>query len=153
MSAEPDRAAARAPDLARDSVLLFDGDCGLCAKAVRWVMTHERTDLPPGVPRMWLAPLQGSTAAALRERFANIPTTVESVVFVDGKGAHLRTKAFLYLGLHLRRPWRALYYLRWFPGFLPDLGYRLIARFRIRIWGRADACALPTAAERARILP
>lgn len=142
-----------APDLAHDPVLLFDGDCGLCAKAVQWVLRHERADLPAGVRRMWLAPLQGSTAATLRARLPGIPTSVESVVFVDGQRAHLRTKAFLHLGQHLRRPWRAMYYLRWMPGFLPDLGYRLIARLRFRIWGRADACAMPTAATRARVLP
>jgi len=139
------------PDLARDPILLFDGECGLCAKSVRWVLRHERTDRTG--PPMWLAPLQGTTAAALRALHPSIPLTVDTVVYVDAGRAHLRSKAFLHLARHLRRPWRWLYALRWFPGFVPDLGYRVIARFRIRIWGKADACALPTAEDRARLLP
>ena len=149
MSAVP----SPAPDLTREPVLLFDGECGLCARSVKWVLRHERAELPAGVHRMWLAPLQGSTAAALRARLPTIPVTLETVVFVDGDRAHLRSKAFMHLARHLRGPWRALYYFRWMPGFLPDLGYRLIARLRYRIWGKTDACALPTAAQRARVLP
>jgi predicted DCC family thiol-disulfide oxidoreductase YuxK len=149
MSAAP----SPAPDLTREPVLLFDGECGLCARSVKWLLRHERADLPAGVHRMWLAPLQGSTAAALRARVAGIPVNLSTVVFVEDGRAHVRSKAFMYMGRHLTRPWRALYYLRWMPGFLPDLGYRLIASLRYRIWGKTDACALPTPAQRARVLP
>lgn len=142
---------AAAPDFARDSVLLFDGECGLCSTAVRWILRHERTDAAERP--MWLAALQGETAAGLRAQHPRIPLTVDTVVYVDDGRVHLRSKAFMYLARHLRGPWRGLYYLRFMPGFLPDLGYRLVARFRYRIWGKTDACALPTARDRARLLP
>jgi predicted DCC family thiol-disulfide oxidoreductase YuxK len=34
-----------------------------------------------------------------------------------------------------------------------DLGYRLIAAVRLRIWGRADACQMVTPEQRSRFLP
>jgi predicted DCC family thiol-disulfide oxidoreductase YuxK len=71
------------------------------------------------------------------------------VLVVDGR-AHLRSKAFLHAARHLRAPWRWGYGLRWLPGFALDLGYRLIARLRYRIWGRADLCELPAPEVRAR---
>src|SRR5882762_7790768 len=113
-------------------VVLYDGTCGLCSKSVRWILRHERDH------ELQFAPLQGETAAELRTRFPRIPQTLESVVLVDGDHAHLRSKAFLHVSRHLRAPWRWGYALRWFPGFILDLGYRLIAATRYKIWGRAD---------------
>jgi predicted DCC family thiol-disulfide oxidoreductase YuxK len=134
-------------DTAGSKLVLYDGTCGLCSKSVRWILRHERDH------ELQFAPLQGPTAAALRERFPTIPADVETVVFVDGDRVHLRSKAFVHLGKHLRAPWRWIRALRWVPAFLFDLGYRVVAKMRYRIWGRVDACELPSPAERARFLP
>ncbi|HTR49750.1 MAG TPA: DCC1-like thiol-disulfide oxidoreductase family protein [Kofleriaceae bacterium] len=132
---------------ASQPVVLYDGTCGLCHRSVQFILRHERDH------ELQFAPLQGETAAALRARFPEIPTTLETVVLVDGDRARLRSKAFLYLSRHLRAPWRWSYGLRWFPGFVLDLGYRFIAAIRYRVWGRVDACDLPAPEHRARFLP
>jgi predicted DCC family thiol-disulfide oxidoreductase YuxK len=50
-------------------------------------------------------------------------------------------------------PWPAVAALMsWIPRPLGDLAYRLVARYRYRIWGRLDACPIPTDAERAKFL-
>ncbi len=128
-------------------VILYDGTCGLCHKSVQWLLRHERDH------ELQFAPLQGETAAALRARHPEIPTELESVVLVDGDRVRLRSKAFLYTSKHLKAPWRWGYAFRWFPAFLLDLGYRVIARVRYRIWGRADMCDVPAPDQRARFLP
>jgi predicted DCC family thiol-disulfide oxidoreductase YuxK len=130
-----------------DDVLLYDGVCGLCAAAVQWVLDHEAS------PTLRFAPLQGETAARLRAAYPNIPDDIDTVVYVDGGRAYLRTRALLRVARHLRAPWRWGYHLRWLPAVVLDLGYRLVARVRYRIWGKLDACRLPTPAERARVLP
>jgi predicted DCC family thiol-disulfide oxidoreductase YuxK len=106
-----------------------------------------------GVCGIWYAPLQGETAAALRAAHPQIPQTLESVVLVDRGRVHLRSKAFLYGARYLTRPWRWAYHLRWIPALVLDLLYRVIARVRYRVWGKLDACTLPTADERAHLLP
>jgi predicted DCC family thiol-disulfide oxidoreductase YuxK len=128
-------------------IVLYDGTCGLCHKSVKWLLHHERDH------EVLFAPLQGETAAALRARFPEIPETLSTVVLVEGGRARLRSKAFLYLGRHLRAPWRWVYGFRWFPAFLSDLGYRFIAAIRYKIWGQVDACELPSPSQRARFLP
>ena len=127
-------------------VVLYDGECGLCHRSVRFLMKRDRDQL-------WYAPLQGETAAALRARHPEIPTTLESVVLVDKDRVHLRSKAFLYGAKYLTAPWRWAYYVRWLPGFLLDLGYRVIARIRYRVWGKFDSCQRPTEDQRAHLLP
>jgi predicted DCC family thiol-disulfide oxidoreductase YuxK len=128
-------------------IVLYDGTCGLCHKSVQWLLRHERDRV------VQFAPLQGETADRLRARFPQIPRSLETVVLVDDDRAHLRSKAFLHVARHLRAPWRWAYAVRWLPGFVLDLGYRLVAALRYRIWGRADACDLPSPEQRARFLP
>jgi predicted DCC family thiol-disulfide oxidoreductase YuxK len=127
-------------------IVLYDGECGLCNRSVKFLLKRDGGQI-------YYAPLQGETAAALRAKHPEIPTTLESVVLVDGEHAYLRSKAFLYGAKYLTRPWRWAYALRWLPSFLLDLGYRLVARVRYRIWGKYEACRLPTTDERAKLLP
>ncbi len=129
-----------------ERLVLYDGECGLCSKSVRFLIKRDRDGV------LQFAPLQGETAGRLRAAHPEIPQTVESVVLVDGGRVHLRSKAFLYVSKYLTRPWRWGWYVRWFPAFLLDLPYRLVARLRYRIWGKVDACELPAPAERARFL-
>jgi predicted DCC family thiol-disulfide oxidoreductase YuxK len=42
--------------------------------------------------------------------------------------------------------------LRFIPRSLRDVGYRIVARLRYRIWGRLENCPIPTEAERAKFL-
>jgi len=133
--------------VAEGPLLLYDGDCGLCAKSVQWILAHERDHT------VRFAPLQGETTAALRERYPNIPTSVDSVVYIDDGKAHLRSKAFLHAAKHLRAPWRWGHAFRWIPGFLLNWMYRFIAAIRFKVWGRADACALVPPETRPRFLP
>ena len=127
-------------------LVLYDGVCGLCSRSVRFLIKRDRDKV------LRFAPLQGETAAAMRARHPEIPETLESVVLIEDGRVHLRSKAFLHVSRHMTRPWRWGWYLRWMPGFLLDLGYRLIARFRYRIWGKTDTCELPAPDERARFL-
>lgn len=127
-------------------IVLYDGECGLCNRSVKFLLKRDGGQI-------YYAPLQGETAAALRQRYPEIPKTLESVVLVDGDRAYLRSKAFLYGAKYLTRPWRWAYALRWLPAFVLDLGYRVVARVRYRIWGKYDTCRLPTTDERAKLLP
>jgi predicted DCC family thiol-disulfide oxidoreductase YuxK len=128
-------------------VILYDGTCGLCHRSVRWILRHERDT------SLQFAPLQGATAAALRVRHPNIPVDLDSVVLVDAGHVHLRSRAFLYTARYLRAPWRWGYAMRWLPAPLLDLGYRVIAAVRYRLFGRADLCDVPSPAHRVRFLP
>ena len=128
-------------------IVLYDGTCGLCHKSVKWILRHENDH------EIHFAPLQGPTAAELRTKHPEIPENVDTVVLVEDGKARLRSKAFFYISRHLRNPWRFMYKLRWLPAIVLDLGYRLIAAIRYRVWGRADACELPSPEQRQRFLP
>ena len=127
-------------------IVLYDGECGLCHRSVKFLLKRDGS-------RLWYAPLQGETAAKLRVLHPQIPRTLESVVLVDGGKAYLRSKAILHVTKYLPRPWRWAYHFRWLPALLLDLAYAVIARIRYRVWGKFDACTIPTTEQRAHMLP
>ena len=141
--------AASTPSALADAtpLVLYDGDCGLCAKSVQFILKHERD------ATLRFAPLQGETVTALRAKYPQIPTTLSTVVYLADGVVRVRSKAFMYVSRHLRGIYGWGYAFRWLPAFILDLGYRFIAAIRYRIWGHADACELAPPETRARFLP
>ncbi|HEU4382952.1 MAG TPA: DCC1-like thiol-disulfide oxidoreductase family protein [Anaeromyxobacteraceae bacterium] len=128
-------------------LVLYDGVCGLCSRMVVWLLERDRER------RLAFAPLQGETAARLRALHPEIPSELDTVVYLEPAGVHLRSRAFLHAARHLEPPWRWAYGLRWLPAAPLDLLYRLVARIRYRVWGRYDSCRVPDRADPARFLP
>jgi predicted DCC family thiol-disulfide oxidoreductase YuxK len=137
-------------------VVIFDGHCGLCNRVVRWLLVRDRRN------RLRFAAFDSPKVAGLLARHeldaADAAFTPNTIVVVCDPGGPLerlssRSDAVLILLRELSRPWPAVAAaLGWIPRPLRDLGYRLIARWRYRIWGRLETCPLPTSEERARFL-
>ena len=144
-------ASAAAPTPARfERLVLFDGTCGFCDASVRWALERD----PEG--RLCFAPLQGPTAASLRARHPSFPEGLDSVVFVDASDGteriYLRSEAVFRIWSELEPERRLLRWLRKVPRPLADLGYLLVKSVRHRLFGRLDACRVPSPDERARFL-
>lgn len=137
-------------------LVVFDGHCGLCNRAVRWFLRRDLRD------RLRLVASESPKAAALlaRHGFGEAspglgPDTILVVLDAGGPSESVLTRSDAVLALlaELPAPWPAVAgLLCWIPRPLRDLGYRLIARCRYRIWGRLKTCPLPTVEERARFL-
>jgi len=131
-------------------VLLYDGVCGLCQRTVRWLLRHD----PEG--RLLFAPQQWPLAAEVLARHALDPGQANSAVLVanfggPGESLALRSDAILGALTVLGGRWGVLARVgRLIPRSLRDRAYRWLARNRIRLFGAAELCALPTPAERAR---
>lgn len=129
-------------------ILLFDGVCNLCDASVQFVMRHDRA------ARVRFASLQSPAAQPFLSRAGLDPQYLDSLVFVDDAGRVLvGPDAALAVGAHLRAPWSALARVgRWLPRPVREAGYRFIARHRYRVFGKKEACRIPTPEERARFL-
>jgi predicted DCC family thiol-disulfide oxidoreductase YuxK len=136
--------------MGEQNIIFFDGVCGLCNRAVDFVLRedNDRTFL--------YSPLQGETFGRIAQ---DHPETLKAdSIFVLRRGPEkeiwLReSDAFLHILDNLPR-------YRWlsrigqkFPAPFRDAVYRLIAATRYQIWGKRDTCRLPTPGERARFLP
>ena len=126
-------------------VVFFDGVCGFCNHTVNWILRRDADG------KFLMAPLQGNHAQQLvppeiRENLSSV------VLLIDGH-CYLRSTAVCRILMLLGGVWRLLGILLWLiPAPIRDLGYRLVARFRYRLFGRREACRMPTPSERSRFL-
>lgn len=127
-------------------ILYFDGVCGLCSRAVDFVLRHD----PDGQFRF--APLQGETAAARLD--ASDVADLDTMVLTTDQGTFRKSSAAVRIFWKLGSFWWLLGWLLWIvPRPLRDLGYRCVANTRYRLFGKHETCRLPTPAERDRFLP
>ncbi|MGC1462227.1 MAG: DCC1-like thiol-disulfide oxidoreductase family protein [Terracidiphilus sp.] len=143
-------------DIGERLLVMFDGHCGLCNGLVRWLLRRDRRDRLRFVA-MESAKVAGLVARHVRDSDvpASGPGTLLVVQDAGGPAERVleRSDAVLTVLRELPRPWPELgMALRWIPRPVRDLGYRVVARLRYRIWGRLESCPIPTAEERARFL-
>jgi predicted DCC family thiol-disulfide oxidoreductase YuxK len=115
-------------------IVFYDGHCGLCDRAVKFVLKHDRSSRT-----FRFAPLQGTTYAARisAEQRARLP---DSIVVLTEDGATLtRSDAFVHIFRRLGGGWRILAKtLRLIPRPVRDSIYDFVARIRYRIFGKRD---------------
>ena len=129
------------------TVVLFDGDCGMCHGAVRFTLRHERDEV------LKFASLDSDYARReLAERGFPEPPP-DTVVVLHGDRILVRSDAALRIAAHLKAPWRWLRILRIIPRPLRDALYDFIARRRHRWFPPPQGvCPMPGPATKARFL-
>lgn len=132
-------------------LVLYDGECGLCQRTVKWLLQHD----PTGALRF--APLQGKTATVLRDSGIRLPASIGTVAVVVTVGSRVcvldRSRAILKICEVLRlRPWWVRL-LELLPRPLADAGYRLVAATRYAISRRISVCPFTNAEQQSRFLP
>lgn len=131
-------------------LVFYDGECRLCDRIVQFLLKEDRCE------RFLFAPLQGRTAAELLKDLPRKYKEIDSLILVEnyktpqqhiyvlGKGA---LRIFWLLG----NGWRIIGVFSFLPGFLYNWAYRLVARYRYRVFGQT--CLLPSAKDKHRFLP
>jgi predicted DCC family thiol-disulfide oxidoreductase YuxK len=128
-------------------VLFFDGVCNLCNSAVQFVIRHDKEG------KIRFASLQSRAGEAARAAVtAAKGKAPDSLIFLEEGIYYTESDAALRAAKYLDGGWRRLRYLTVFPHLLRDAVYRLIAHNRYRLFGKKEACILPTAALKARFL-
>jgi predicted DCC family thiol-disulfide oxidoreductase YuxK len=114
--------------------IFYDGHCGLCHRAVKFVLKHDHSG-----SAFRFTPLQGETikSRVAPEQRATLP---DSFVVLTKNGTLLtRSNASLHVMQHLGGAWRLLAnVLGLIPRALRDLVYDFVARVRYRVFGRQD---------------
>jgi predicted DCC family thiol-disulfide oxidoreductase YuxK len=126
-------------------MLVFDGDCAFCHRAVQFILAHEhRSDL-------LFVPRDSDLGRCLREE--HHLQLVESLLWIEGGQAFIEWDAVAHTAAYLGGPYARLASA---AGLLPrpllNFGYRLIARLRKRLARRPNHCLLLTASQQQRFL-
>lgn len=129
-----------------DGLILFDGVCHLCDGFVRAVMAIDRE------AAIRFTPLQTPYGRKLALRHGLDPDSPVSLIFIDRGRALTKTAAFVAILRRMPAPWRWLVFIGRLPRGMTDGVYDWIASNRYRVFGRRDACLVPTATQRTRFM-
>jgi len=140
------------------AVVLFDGVCNFCDASVNFMIEHDKSGY------FKFAPLQSTEGSRLADQYGFESATepksdvstdlvpIDSVILIEDRKAYTHSTAALRILKQLGAPWSMLYAFMLVPRPVRDLGYRLFAKYRYRIFGRRDQCMIPSSEVRARFL-
>jgi len=128
------------------SIILFDGVCNLCNGFVNFLIARDSKN------QFLFGSLQSPQATEILTRF-NAPTTeMTTVILTENGQLYSRSTAVLKIFRKMGGLWPLLYAFIIIPPFIRDPIYHLIAKNRYRMFGRKDACMIPTPALKAKFL-
>jgi len=127
-------------------VVFIDGTCVYCNWFVHFLLKHDAKK------QFFFAYLQGGYARAALQRHSGKIDDIDGIYLLLHAGTPSET--LLLDGRAAReiypRLFPSLIFVRWIPLFLLNAFYRLFARYRYRLFGRYNACRIPTVEERKR---
>lgn len=123
-----------------EGVVLFDGYCHLCDRSVQFVLAHDRRR----VFRFAASQTPGAAPFLERCRLGSAPGTI---VFIERDGWSVRSTAAIGMARRLGLPWSLATAALIVPASIRDVGYRVIARNRLRWFGQRDTCRIATPEE------
>ena len=124
------------------SLILYDGVCGLCNRVVRFLMRRD------GKNRLRFAALQSKLAQQVLARHQEQAGGMDTVLLVrdyekPSEQLLMRSEAAIEAARMLGGMWTLCAALYALPRLVRDAGYDLIARRRYRMFGKFEACPLP----------
>ncbi len=138
-------------------ILFFDGYCSLCNNLIDWLIRHDTKNV------LQFSSLQGETAKTQLPSAYRIPANtkggegsggdVDTVIYLSNGKIYQRSRAILHVFQDLGFPWAMLGVFLILPSFTLDWGYRIVAKYRYKWFGKKETCRIPTPAEKQKILP
>lgn len=136
------------PDCISDlpAVAVMDGSCALCSFGARMIHRLDRT----GDVR--ILPIQSDRGRAVLHHFGLAEADPETWLFISDGRAWRDFDAMIELGGRMGGWGYILTPLRIMPRPARNWLYRLVARNRYALFGRADLCGIPDPGLRARLV-
>ncbi len=123
-------------------IVLYDGVCGLCNRAVQFLLKRDRYD------RLRFASLQSDFAATLLKRHDIDHQDLDTVYVVldqgkDTEALLAKSDAALFFATEIGGVWNLARLARIIPRPIRNWVYDLVARHRYRVFGKYETCMLP----------
>ena len=106
------------------SVVLFDGDCSLCNRVIRFLEMNNKTR------NIRFIPINSYMGKRFRESLPPFALTADSIVVLLNGRSYIQSTAIIMLAKYLKFPWNMISIVRILPLSIRDLLYTLIARNR-----------------------
>jgi predicted DCC family thiol-disulfide oxidoreductase YuxK len=127
-------------------IIIFDGHCVLCSGFAGFVLRHDKR------ATFRLMAGQSPLGQAIYRHLGLDPTNFETNILLYQGRAWYKSQGSLKIFQLLGFPWSASVMLKAIPAPLLDRLYNLVARNRLKWFGRRDQCFLADPTQRDRFL-
>ncbi len=127
-------------------IIVFGGYCALCAGWAKFVIKHDHA----GMYRLVHA--QSPLGRALYIHYGLDPQDYETNILIADGRAWFKSEGSIRMAEGLGWPWRLASVFRVVPRPVRDWMYELIARNRLRVFGKRETCFVPDRASSDRFL-
>ncbi|MDQ3190010.1 MAG: DCC1-like thiol-disulfide oxidoreductase family protein [Bacteroidota bacterium] len=128
-------------------VILYDGVCNFCNAIVNFIIKYDKEKI------FLFSPIQSREARMLLrelgEPFANLKTVY---LINENKQVFKRSGAVFAIFKKLPYPWKILSFFNILPKSFSDFVYKIIAKYRYRMFGKTDKIIEPNKEVKARFL-
>jgi len=127
-------------------IIIFDGVCVMCSHFAQFIMRHDRER------RFRLLAAQSTLGTALYRHFGLDPISYETIILLENGRAWFKSEGSIRIVERLGFPWRFASLGRILPRPARDGLYNVVARNRLRWFGRRETCFLPDSSQADRFL-
>lgn len=127
-------------------IVIFDGVCNFCNGAVNFIIKRD----PDGV--FAFTPMQSELAHALTERFEVPNVGVDHFLLIKNDRCYVFSDAALEITKDLTGLWFLFSVFKIVPRSIRDAAYKSFARNRYKLFGKTDACMVPSKEVRSRFV-
>ncbi len=127
-------------------IILFDGICNLCNKAVQYVIKNDPGEI------FKFATLQSHTGQRLLKEHKLSGLNFNSFILIQEGYVFTRSTAALKVAQKLNGHIKLLYGFIIVPTFIRDLVYNFISKNRYKWFGKRETCMNPTPSLQRRFL-
>lgn len=132
--------------MSSQSLIMFDGVCNLCNGFVNFIIVRDKKN------KFQFGSLQSPVVAGILKQYHYSTSDLSTVVLLENNQLFYQSTAVLRIARKLGGAWSLLYGFIIIPKPIRDFLYNLIAKNRYKLFGRQDACMIPTPELRAKFV-
>ncbi|MBV2129677.1 thiol-disulfide oxidoreductase DCC family protein [Arsukibacterium indicum] len=127
-------------------VVIFDGECNFCNGAVNFIIKRDPD------AQFVFTPMQSKHAEQIMQRYGVSSSDPDTLILLKHGKIYILSDAALEIAKDLRGYWYLFNVFKVVPKSFRDWCYRLFARNRYKMFGKANSCRVPAEAEKDRFL-
>jgi predicted DCC family thiol-disulfide oxidoreductase YuxK len=129
-----------------NGIVLFDGECKFCNGSVNFIIERDK------VGYFKFAPNRSEIAKDLFRKYGVDKANIDSLVLIEDENVYIYSTAALRIARKLDGFWSMFYGFIIVPSAIRNFFYKQFAKYRIKLFGKQDACMMPTPEIRERFL-
>ncbi len=127
-------------------IIIFDGHCALCSSFARFILRNDKH------ATFRLLPAQTPLGTALYSHYGLDPVDYKTNILLQNGEAYFKSDGSIRMFQILGLPWSLVTVFRVLPTSFRDFAYSIIARNRLKWFGRREVCFLSEPAHADRFL-